>query len=235
MEKNKQFAFIIIIVVFLLNMYGLLAASEMSIDLEIDVIKHASEPKFYGNSVILTYEDPRPVRSVGAIFDHEGYRTLHLYNRNKHNIFCLVYHVPPGIRDLTYRLVVDGLVTEDPNNPDSERNLIGVTFSRVEIPERHIPRTIRNPEIKGQDSFLFTYRALPGKIVSISGDFNAWDPFLDLFTEISPGTYTVVIRVSPGEHYYIFFVNGEKRLDPFNPRRKVSDIGEEVSSFVAGR
>jgi hypothetical protein len=232
MEKNKYIVTILIIVIISLGVYDSLHAVEMNMDLTIQVMRQAEEPFFYGNSLILTYADERSPRVVGAIFDHEGYKTLHPYRINKYNIYCLIYPIPADTSELKYRIVVDGLVLSDPANPVSETNARGVTFSKVAVPDNFIRKLIINPELKPGGLVSFTYTALPGKIVSLSGDFNMWDPYIDLFTETSPGTYTITRRIAAGEHYYFFFVNGEKRLDPFNKRRMVSTIGEEVNGFV---
>ncbi len=209
-------------------------AAEINTDLTIQVLKHATEPFFYGNKLILSYTDERLVRSVGAIFGHEGYNTLHVYEINKFNVFCLVYPVPQGVEELTYRIIVDGLVMADPNNPRGETNMLGVAFSSVRVPENLVRKRIVNPEFGEGGKVTFTYTALPGKTVTLSGDFNGWDPYVDVLLETSPGTYTVTRRIAPGEHYYFFFVNGDKRLDPYNKTRMVSTIGEEVNAFITG-
>jgi hypothetical protein len=232
MKNNKQLFGITIILALSLFFCPAAFAKETSIDLEIDFVKHMRAPEFYGNRVILTYEDERPVKSVAAIFDHEGYTKLHLYEKNKNDIFCLIYPVPASVSELKYRIVVDGLITDDPSNSDIETNVFGISFSRVEIPDNFIKPRIFNPELSKDGMIKLTYTALPGRIVSLLGDFNMWDPYANTFEEDSNGVYTIRLRVAPGRHYYYFFVNGEKRLDPNNLKRMVSDYGEEVNSFV---
>ena len=42
------------------------------------------------------------------------------------------------------------------------------------------------------------FRGKPGRRVSLVGDFNNWDPFMDPLDETSPGSYSVTLRVPAG-------------------------------------
>jgi hypothetical protein len=231
MKKDKQL-YILIIVFFCVSMYNVFGLSDMNLHIRIMEIRHAGSPEFLGSRIIFTYEDTRPVRYVGIIFDHEGFNTLHIFERNKYNIFFLVFTPPTEIKELKYRLNIDGLLTNDPANPDSDTNLIGVTFSRVAVPERFHVKKIVNPQEMPGENLAFSYEALPGKIISLVGDFNEWDPYSAILEEKSPGFYTITIRVSPGRHYYYFYIDGQKHLDPYNLSQMISTAGETVNSFI---
>jgi len=232
MKKEKQL-YILIIVFFYLSMYNVFGLSNMNLHIKIMEIRHAGPPEFFGNRVIFTYEDSKPIRFVGAIFDHEGYNTLHTYEKNKYSIFFLIYTPPNDVKELKYRLNIDGLLVNDPANPDSSSNLIGVSFSHIEIPERLLVKKITNPKKTVEGELSFSYEALPGKIISLVGDFNQWDPYSHVLEETAPGFYTITIRVSDGRHFYYFYIDGQKHYDPYNLNQMISDTGETVNTFIA--
>ena len=50
--------------------------------------------------------------------------------------------------------------------------------------------------------------------------------------EDSPGSYSVTLRLPPGPHWYIFFMDGRRLLDRFNAETGVDPDGNTVSYFV---
>jgi hypothetical protein len=230
MKINKsQLRYFIIIP--LLAFSSLLNASiEMSLHLKIVDLKNAGPPEFFGDNIIFTYKNSHPVRFVGAIFEHEGYSITHVYQKNQHNVFFLIYQKPSHLTKLKYRIIVDGLIMRDPYNPLIEIDILSVEYSIVEVtvlPE--IP--IKNPGKMGNGEISFILRTIPGRNVSIVGDFNDWDPFMHILKEAPSGYYRISLRVTKGKHYYYFIVDGEKRLDPYNLSRMINFQGEEVCTF----
>lgn len=57
----------------------------------------------------------------------------------------------------------------------------------------------------------------PGKLfVSLVGDFNSWDPWVDMMKSSPDGTWWIRRPVPPGEHLYQFSVEGRRLLaDPY--------------------
>ncbi|MBN1697212.1 MAG: hypothetical protein JW881_06845 [Spirochaetales bacterium] len=219
------------LVLLLLVLPSLLNASiEMSLHLKIVDMKNAGPPEFFGDNIIFTYKNTHPIRFVGAIFEHESYATPHVYQRNQHNVFFLIYRKPADRVKLTYRLIIDGLIVPDPQNPHIERDISGVEYSVVEI--RTLPDIpVQNPQKTGTGEYVFILKTRPESHVSLVGDFNDWDPFMHILTESPAGFFRISLRIAPGRHYYYFFVDGEKRLDSSNMSRMVNSIGEEVCTF----
>ena len=183
------------------------------------------EPQTRGNGA-----PAEPARFVGARFAHESYRLLHLYSLNEHGIFVLDYPVPEGLRELRYRIVVDGLWMAYPSNPASLRDAQGDEFSLFTL-QREPPRLISNPKPESKERFTFTFRGAPGKRISIAGDFNNWDPFMDYMAETEPGLYRITLRIGPGNHFYCFVSEGRRILDQYNPETGVNQDGDIVSYF----
>ncbi len=200
-------------------------------DLTVQSIKEARPPEILIDSVIFTYKSPEPVRYVGARFEHEDYRILHLYQRNRNGVFVLVYPLPDGIKKIKYRIVADGVWMPDPTNKTREQDRYGTEFSVVEL-KRAFQRFTGNPTVRDDGTVTFKLKTNPGKIVTLTGDFNMWDPFLTRMRETEPGLYQVTIRVLPGRHYYYYIVNGDKLLDPLNTDLRTDYEGFSVSSFL---
>jgi hypothetical protein len=193
-------------------------------------------PVIFEDTVIFTA--PSSYRRVGISFAYEGYSRVYWYKKlmvpedprviaamgKKKNIdpnkdSGILFHVqtiPEDIRNLDYRMVIDGLWTSDPLNPLAMKDEAGLTQSRVAIPARaRPPSTFDAP--KG--SLRFTYSTAPGETISVGGTFNGWDPFMYELKETSPGVYTLTLALPPGTYQYVFFHRGERLLDPNNPNK----------------
>ena len=200
---------------------------------KLKTMRSAREPEYDGGNVIFTYKAGRPVRFVGARFAHEHYKILHVYQRNEQHVFFLKYPVPENQDVLRYRIVVDGLWMPDPFNPLVQRSGVrDVGYSLYYIRE-HPAKPIRNPKMVDPTRICFTYVGIPGKRVTIVGDFNNWDPFSNPFVEDEDrsGNYSVCISAGPGRHYYNFIVSGTTMADPFSVEKAYDIDGRAVSYF----
>jgi hypothetical protein len=167
---------------------------------------------------------------VALRFAHENYGVLHEFSRNEFGVFVLDYPVPPGHRSLRYRICVDGLWMSDPSNPRVQTDELGVEFSLVTL-EREPPRPLANPEVGAGGQVTFVFRGRPSGRVSIVGDWNGWDPFVDHLRETEPGRYSISLRVRPGRHWYYFLADGQRVLDVANPATGRDPEGRQVSYF----
>jgi hypothetical protein len=214
----------------------LFAANPVNVDIAVKTMTSARAPYLVQDELILSYtpRQPHPVRFVGVRFAHESWKVLHPFSRNEHDVFVLDYPVPEGVRDIRYRIVVDGLWMADPVNPRVDTDEAGDEFSVFTL-EREPQRPIVNPKVVGEGEITFTYHGRSGHRVALVGDFNNWDPFMDYLAEASPGVYTISLRVPPGPHYYAFFTDGRRVLDRFNSESAIDPDGLPVSYFTAGR
>jgi hypothetical protein len=209
--------------------------------IEMQNVVRAGPPRFLNRRVLLSYqpESPaRPVRLVGASFEHQNYGVFHPYVRNANGVFLLLLDeedIPEGLPSLTYRISVDGLWTDDPANPQRYRDFSGVVFSTFSL-EGLPPRSLVSPEIRPNGEVTFRFRGLPGRFVSLIGEFNRWDPFWEPMRE-QPGRagqlslYQITLRLPPGPHYYVFSVDGERVPDPLNVEMAQDSEGFRVSTF----
>ena len=145
-------------------------------------------------------------------------------------MFLLLLDVPEEVQELHYRIVVDGLWINDPFNPQMREDSFGRRFSVFSLDDRPAPPVV-SPEIDSGGSVTFLFRTLPGRAVSVAGDFNNWNPFWDRMEETEPGEYTLTVRLPPGPHYYYYVVNGQRVLDPINPDTARDYENYRVSTF----
>lgn len=62
--------------------------------------------------------------------------------------------------------------------------------------------------------------------VTIAGDFNAWDPQgTQLVQQDAAGTFAGTVRLPPGEHEYMFVVDGEWITDPAATEHRPDGFG----------
>jgi hypothetical protein len=212
-----------------------------------------------GGKLILTYQGATPVRYVGARFEHEGYAVLHIYNRKQgyelvtvrdsdtgeselvrqprplSDLFYLVYEDVPADRSVRYRIVVDGLWTFDPFNPQRHRDLrSGVWFSEFRRPHAGQGAETLVESVDGR-LYRFTYHASPGSRVAVVGDFNGWDPFMHQLQELTGGYFQTLVRMPPGTHWYSFVVDGLWADDPTNPAWRRDEYDRLVYSLSVER
>jgi len=208
----------------------LYAANPQSLDVLIKGINAPQPPQMVDDVLILSFRQERPARSVAARFAHENYGVLHPFSRNEYGVFVLDYPVPAGVREIRYRIAVDGLWMSDPSNPRVETDPLGTEFSLVVL-EREPARSILNPQAEPRGAVSFTFRGSPSRRVAIAGDWNGWDPFMDFLTETESGVYRISLRVRPGRHWYYFVSDGRRMLDMYNPATGVDPDGNAVSYF----
>jgi hypothetical protein len=209
---------------------GAFAANPVTLDIAVKSIASNQAPRLVDDVLVLSYKPQRPARFVGARFAHESWKEIHRYSLNDNGVFVLDYPVPEGVREIRYRIVVDGLWMGDPSNPNRETDPQGTEFSVFTL-DSEPSRPIVNPRREANDALTFTFRGEPGKRVTIAGDFNNWDPFMDPLVETAPGIYRITVRVLAGRHWYVFFSEGRRILDMYNAETGVDPDGYTVSYF----
>jgi hypothetical protein len=207
-------------------------------------------PEIFDDGVIFTA--PSIHRRVGISFAHEGFARVHWFQKllkakdeltpkeeksknivdqyRDSGILFHVYTVPEEIREVEYRLVIDGLWTTDPLNPlyriDQKS---GIVRSLIEMPIiKKIPTAFDGPP----GTLTFNYQAPTGETVTVAGSFNGWDPFMYELRETSPGTYSLTLPLPPGTYHYVFFHRGQRILDPYNHSRVYTKEGMAATEAV---
>jgi hypothetical protein len=248
----------------LLTLLLVSAATAMSLDAHsleqrLARLTAASPPEFWEEKLLLTYKPSpgRPVRYVGARFEHENWARLHVFNRKAHyedvmrldeetgvssparvrvptkDVFYLVYDNVPAGTALRYRIVVDGLWMPDPSGPSLERDLrTGLTVSIVEAPKAAV-RPLANPTVTPGGQLSLFHRGAAGRTVTVAGDFNNWDPFGHAMSEDpeAPGLYRIELPARTKLGRYVIYVNGLRVRDPLNSNWELDADGRRVYLF----
>jgi hypothetical protein len=222
---------------------------DMALHLRLQQMRSSQAPEVYGNSILFTYApehyNESTVRTAGIAFAHESYQTVHPFSRITSQgdtgeavhtgVLFLLYPIPQDMKQLEYRLIVDGLWMVDPKGVSTERKETGITVSVFPVP-RIESRVFKSPEIDSNKRVTFRYRGDPGRRVQLSGSFNNWDPFMYRMNENPdvPGLYTITLRLPEGTHFYTFIRDGESITDPLNNRLASRKSGEYVSVVEVG-
>jgi len=204
-------------------------------------------PVVHGDFVIFT-ADSR-LRRIGVAFAYEDFRNVYWFRQmvisqdplnapipagqkapdpyRDSGIQFYVHQIPEHLRDLEYRLVINGLWTVDPSNEITRRDPVsGLSLSVLSLPARPVRY---NPLSTMPDGLTFTYRAEPGEIITIGGNFNSWDPFMFELREGPAGVYSITIPLPPGIYQYVFYRRGQRYVDPNNPNRIYARDGSAAS------
>jgi 1,4-alpha-glucan branching enzyme len=71
------------------------------------------------------------------------------------------------------------------------------------------------PPVATPAGVRFTMTDAEARSVTLAGSFNQWSTSSHpLARERSSGVWTVVVALPPGEHLFIYFVNGERWVSP---------------------
>ena len=209
-------------------------------------------PEIYEDAIIFTATSS--FHRVGIAFAHEDYANIYWfkklmvhseeikYPKNPRKPYVITptmkdsgilfhtYIFPPGLKELHYRLIINGLWTTDPANPYERMDQkSGISHSVVQLPEV-IKTTPQYNEVPGH--FCFNFSAPPGETVSVAGNFNNWDPFMYELKETSPGEYSLNLPLPPGKYHYVFYHRGQRLLDPQNQKKGYNKEGIAASEAI---
>jgi hypothetical protein len=212
-------------------------------------IREPGAPVIFENTVIFTADSS--LRKVGVAFAHENFANTHWFQRivvsqdfldpiilpgqkipdpyKDSGIQFFVYQYPDNLKELEYRLVINGLWTVDPCNSQTRRNSVsGLTMSVLSLPAR----PVNYSPINTPAGLKFSFKGPSGETVTVAGNFNNWDPFMYELKESPAGIYSISIPLPPGVYQYVFFHRGQRYTDPFNARRVYSRDGTPASEIV---
>jgi hypothetical protein len=207
-------------------------------------------PEVFEDAVIFTASSG--LRRVGVAFAYEDFSRVYWFRQllipqdplgapippgkkvpdpyKDSGLLFYVHQIPKDLNELEYRLIINGLWTVDPVNPQTRRDTVsGLAWSVLSLPPRNpMPDPLNGPP----ESLSFSFKGPPGETVTVAGNFNGWDPFMYELKESPPGVYTLNLPLPPGKYQYVFFHRGERYLDPYNPRRIYSRDGTAASEIV---
>ncbi|AJY72324.1 hypothetical protein [Borreliella afzelii] len=192
--------------------------------LEVSTRKDNLEPMVDSKRILLFYPPNKGIRKIFAAFDFDQYSKKYLFKKNEYGVFFVKVNIPHGTSDIKYRLIVDGVWTNDEYNKNVVYNEDLVPFSKIEVTkEKSSYISLRNP-IQSYDNneVEIFYIGRPGQIVTIAGSFNNFNPFLNrlIEKEDNKGIYTIKLKNLPKDRIYYYFIDsGNKVIDKNNVNR----------------
>ena len=196
-------------------------------------IDKVSAPFIVDDYIIFTADSKS--RHVGIAFDFENFRTIHSFQKVNttdvdgkvvQSVYFHILEVPKGLKNVSYRLVIDGLWTIDPNNKhqtfDTKSNLI---LSTVAVQRQEVPTT----ETVKKNLVRFVYQGQSGQIIRLGGTFTNWDSSIYVMRETAPGLYELEIPLPRGTHYYAYYDGMASFVDKTNPERAYTADGRTAS------
>ena len=215
---------------------GFAAAPANYQNFELDTLLHniekPGEPIVTEDYIIFTANTQN--RSVGIAFDFENYQVIHPFQvlsstddegktTRKHLFYC--YQRQHRFDTLKYRLVIDGLWTTDPLNPNREYDeQVNLYFSKLE----NLGQIRIETEAK-DDTVKFIYKGESGLKLQLAGTFTNWDPWIYQLEEIQPGLYELELPLTTGTYYYNYYLGLTPILDNTNPEKIYTADGRSAS------
>ncbi|MDR0643534.1 MAG: glycogen-binding domain-containing protein [Treponema sp.] len=222
-----------VFLVFIIGTIGALNTESYHFINHLVNLTSAGQPEVFEDGVLWTA--PASYKRVGIAFAHEGFAKVYWFKKlmapddspkpqkqeskqgppvtyKDSGILFFTYTVPKELTTLEYRLIIDGLWTADPANPNKRISESGITVSIAPLPSvKNEPLTTTDTAPSG--GVFFSYKGQSGQSVYVAGSFNNWDPFMYELKENSPGNYSLALRLPTGVYHYVFFVQGKRVLD----------------------
>ncbi|MEL3906698.1 MAG: glycogen-binding domain-containing protein [Treponema sp.] len=222
---------------FLLSMTAAVIAEQTVIDAHtygelVETIARADAPLITGKYIIFTAEGS--ARHAGIAFEHENFQSIHSFQRlyrsedteTKKSILFYIMQIPEEMRELRYRLAINGLWSTDPLNPDEIFDYsAGMSLSILKIPFQKEYKTA----VENNGRTRFIYQGETGKKIYLAGTFNNWDPFMYTLEEVIPGRYELFLPLPNGTWYYAYFKDGKQIPDTTNREHVYTADGRTAS------
>lgn len=226
---KKKILFIILLCFATFSVFKVSAEiNQHTIDTIIKGIKEVGKPYVSNDCIVFTAEDT--ARHVGLAFDFDNFKTIHSLerlvtytydNNEKNSVLFYILPLPKDSSKISYRMIIDGLWTTDPKNPQKEYNKEARTWlSVVNYPYTGIEKTVSNT-----DFVKFVYEGNPGEKIRLAGSFTNWDSFIYYLQETSNGHYELELPLPAGTHYYTFYNGLDVILDENNPNKVYTPEG----------
>lgn len=202
----------------------------------VSTVREVKPPQITDKYIVFTHE--LNARFVGIAFDYENYTKIHKFQKRINtdlddnitsSLLFFVLERTRKTEKFKYRLIVDGLWTTDPENPNVKYDeKTGISFSCIDtiIP---LP-TVTIAEKK--ESVRFIYKGKSGQTVRLAGSFTNWDSWIYELTETMPGFYEIAIPLPEGRYYYNYYIGMQELVDRTNPERAYTAEGRESSVIV---
>jgi len=180
-------------------------------------------------------------KKVYLVSSIDRYRR-HKMVRNSKGVWYLLLEIPSynfigqSPSQIKYKFLVDGLFRHDKTHKmfvdDNSNGLISIYFldKKYIQPKKGVIKLGSN--LKYGKKVLFRIYAPSASHISLIGNFNNWNPNIDVLKKNEDGYFELEKKVAPGKHIYQYRVDGENRYDKNNNQLKFHKIFGSVSYFL---
>ncbi|HDP80195.1 MAG TPA: hypothetical protein ENN21_05065 [Spirochaetes bacterium] len=197
---------------------------------EARVIRHdaAGRRQVIQNGILVSYKN-RNAKKVMIAGDFNSWTPAPM-ERSVSGVWYYLYSDPDSDVQCRYKLVVDGLWTSDPGNPNRDDDGAGSYVSLLGAP-RAAEGTQLSFRRAGRDYIEFRLYKPEARMVSLVGDFNNWNPENDLLEKDHNGVWRLKKRLTPGSYRYRYIVDGRWMPDLYN-ENTASDSNGKLCSLL---
>jgi hypothetical protein len=182
----------------------------------IDAYQYARGASLSTRGVLFSYHN-RAARDVRFVADIPGFAPQPM-RRNKYGVW-IYYYRPPEIvhstptKKIRYKFQVDGLYTIDDTHEQREKDSSGHVASVFHLLHDHFAAStgvfvLDTPVNHGRE-VLFRIPAGDAESVSVTGDFNKWNPQRDYLKRSEDGYFELRKIIPPGEYTFLYRIDGK--------------------------
>lgn len=192
-----------------------------------------NSPLILQDRIIFFYRGKGNEKKVVVAGDFTEWKPLLLMDRKSTNMWQYIWYDRLKKGKYMYRLLVDDVWIEDPQNTNFIINDFGEKISFFTLDEDLIPEKT-NPLWITKDIYEFKYYDNKARSVSLVGNFNNWNPYSHVMKFNGAGEFSIRLRLKDGLYVYCFVVDDKWKPDPLNLKQYRDSIGNVVSIFYAG-
>ncbi len=172
--------------------------------------------------VLVTYKS-REAERVEIAGNFSSWRPLPM-ERGSRGVWYYLITRSMKKNEIRYKYRVDGIWTNDPQNPDRIDDGNGSFLSTV---SPFSPREGKHVSYRFVHKGTIEFRVYKpqARFVSLVGDFNHWNPENDLLCRGEDGIWRLKKRLAPGEYRYKFVIDGRWEVDYFNDLSASDETG----------
>lgn len=201
---------------------------------DLDLIKKASSPRFLKNGFLFTL-DPNIGEVIFLKTNMDNWEKSYYFKKNLYGLFYLLLPYDYKIKEIQYKINIDGFWDKDPNNQQYIEDEYGVKISTIEKPSdadyfqsMPIIENINN-RIK---LVKFKYYNPNAKEVNLACSLDNWSPFSYPMKLNQDGFWEIELNFNKGIYYYYFLVDWCKVIDLRNPYKLYDAQHGEVSQII---
>ncbi len=193
-------------------------------------IQMVDKPLLYDNGILFTYYGDKDDK-VYLSGDFNEWREKIRMKGNSIGIFYYFLTTPLKKGDYKYRYMVNGIWINDQEQPFYKVDTHNQRVSYFNLPRDIIFIVPISPEPLENGKYRFYLKDEGYQKVSLISDANHWEPGITPMT-LDNGYWYVDYYWGNRKLFYAYWVDGEKKYDPYNLSRVLTSFNLSVNSYI---